>query len=601
MHRLRNGSQAPTRPAPKPVSGSPGYFTESGDNNVPSYPGADYFNQQIDEFQNMLAQTGVTYDPDRDDHFAQAFAYVAQQRQLVIDEVDFVKNREVLRCAQFENAIKAGQTPIIDCYGDSTMWGATVGNLGAMDPNNPPASLKIAIQLLFNVTLTVNNRAISGSTLRGMLTGDDGSGTTFESKIQTGGVSQNTSLIYCNHCINPSQLDESIDVYRDDLYTFIDLCRKYGKNPVLVTPNPNPILLIIDEIKSKRLQQFVRVMREVAKQQDVDLVDNFYYFSQSAKQIKINDIVPDGAHLSSAAYKQSGFNLAIPLISAGTLSKVGDVVGLEQTTWFDNGDISRQIQQRPDASGTRCGATLSFVRDPVSLRGLNYPVILSEPQKCISAICPQWFDGSKMNVFINSDDIGYPFSLEKNYGDDNVNSIDWDSENKIRKQMWAGLNVVQFLFNIATPSAQTGFAFSGLYLPPLSEVGMTTSENNSKNVIGFFDEVVTNFNFNNTSVYTLSDTTGSTVLTISKVEGGTPGQGVFTAKLYLNDGVVLTQELSPTAQVDGVYPVSVAVLPTQIDIRIVNIEYSLAIATPLPSLKVTSPWLTYFVNPAVQI
>ncbi|MGI2196898.1 hypothetical protein ACRN91_15130 [Shewanella baltica] len=76
MHPLRNGSQATTRPAAKPVSGSPGWFTESGDENKPSYPGADWFNHVIAEFQNALAEMGVVFDPENEDHLAKAFKYI---------------------------------------------------------------------------------------------------------------------------------------------------------------------------------------------------------------------------------------------------------------------------------------------------------------------------------------------------------------------------------------------------------------------------------------------------------------------------------------------------------------------------------------------
>ncbi|MBV7315438.1 hypothetical protein [Shewanella sp. NIFS-20-20] len=73
MHPLQNGSQAEQRPASKPLTGLAGWFTESGENNVPSYPGADWFNHVIAEFQNALAETGVEFDPENDDHLAQAF------------------------------------------------------------------------------------------------------------------------------------------------------------------------------------------------------------------------------------------------------------------------------------------------------------------------------------------------------------------------------------------------------------------------------------------------------------------------------------------------------------------------------------------------
>ncbi|EJI1278810.1 hypothetical protein NDZ80_002182 [Vibrio vulnificus] len=73
MHPLQNGSQVTERPANKPVSGLPGYFTESGENNVPSYPGADWFNHVIDEFSSALAVCDVDFDPESDQNLAKAF------------------------------------------------------------------------------------------------------------------------------------------------------------------------------------------------------------------------------------------------------------------------------------------------------------------------------------------------------------------------------------------------------------------------------------------------------------------------------------------------------------------------------------------------
>ncbi|MGL1307425.1 tail fiber domain-containing protein [Vibrio parahaemolyticus] len=78
MHPLQNGSQVTERPADKPVSGLPGYFTESGENNVPSYPGADWFNHNIDEFKSVLEEMGIPFDPSRDDHFAMAFRFIVR-------------------------------------------------------------------------------------------------------------------------------------------------------------------------------------------------------------------------------------------------------------------------------------------------------------------------------------------------------------------------------------------------------------------------------------------------------------------------------------------------------------------------------------------
>ncbi|EMA8958592.1 hypothetical protein U5315_002673 [Vibrio fluvialis] len=74
MHPLRNGSQVIARPARKTTAGTPGYFSESNDNNQPSYPGQDWFNDVIDEFANALAAANITYMPGDLTHLAQLFA-----------------------------------------------------------------------------------------------------------------------------------------------------------------------------------------------------------------------------------------------------------------------------------------------------------------------------------------------------------------------------------------------------------------------------------------------------------------------------------------------------------------------------------------------
>lgn len=79
MHPLNNGSQATERPAKKPLSGTAGWFTESGENNVPSYPGQDWFNNNIAEFQAAIAEMGVVFDPQNDDHLAKAFRSINQR------------------------------------------------------------------------------------------------------------------------------------------------------------------------------------------------------------------------------------------------------------------------------------------------------------------------------------------------------------------------------------------------------------------------------------------------------------------------------------------------------------------------------------------
>ncbi|MEZ8148408.1 phage tail protein [Enterovibrio norvegicus] len=70
MHLLNNGSQVEQIPAIKSREGIGGYFSESNDDDAPSYPGADWFNAVIREFQNALAVSGVAFNPDSFNHLA---------------------------------------------------------------------------------------------------------------------------------------------------------------------------------------------------------------------------------------------------------------------------------------------------------------------------------------------------------------------------------------------------------------------------------------------------------------------------------------------------------------------------------------------------
>lgn len=74
MHPLQNGSQVDNRPARKPTQGAAGYFSESNEQGAPSYPGQDFFNDQIEEFENALAVMGIPFVPGDTDHLVKIFA-----------------------------------------------------------------------------------------------------------------------------------------------------------------------------------------------------------------------------------------------------------------------------------------------------------------------------------------------------------------------------------------------------------------------------------------------------------------------------------------------------------------------------------------------
>ncbi|WED29151.1 hypothetical protein L3V77_24805 [Vibrio sp. DW001] len=82
MHPLNNGSQVENVPAPKPRVGTAGYFSESNDSGAPSYPGQDWFNAVIREFQTALSASGVAFDPNKFDHMTKAIKGISQANAL---------------------------------------------------------------------------------------------------------------------------------------------------------------------------------------------------------------------------------------------------------------------------------------------------------------------------------------------------------------------------------------------------------------------------------------------------------------------------------------------------------------------------------------
>ncbi|MEK2019876.1 hypothetical protein WOB78_13430 [Vibrio parahaemolyticus] len=118
MHPLQNGSQVTERPADKPVSGQPGYFTESGENNVPSYPGADWFNNVIDEFLNFLSSQGVPFDPSEKNNMANALkAFPISQKYaltgLAVERSIVERNQDFLNILDVGNPSSSDWTSVI--------------------------------------------------------------------------------------------------------------------------------------------------------------------------------------------------------------------------------------------------------------------------------------------------------------------------------------------------------------------------------------------------------------------------------------------------------------------------------------------------------
>ncbi|HBN7128701.1 TPA: hypothetical protein L3381_000986 [Escherichia coli] len=444
------------------------------------------------------------------------------------------------RASELAKKLVAGTAIIIDCEGDSTMWGATALNTAVQNIYNPPAVLKTALTNLYNLSCTVRNNGISGLTMRDLIAGTGGYSAPYAERILT----SNADIVYCNHGINDSQLNLDIDQYRKDVQSFVDITRKNSKVPILITPNINPATgndtsgAIITESKSKRLFRYVAVMRDVAMSMNVDLVDNYYFYEKTARMVSPLTLVPDGAHPSTEGYKMSGRNMAIPLVSAHKLTKAWDKAGLGNSTYYDNITNSRQYQ----TTGTpfnRFEGGLSGVRG-ASLTGINMAVVLDSPtdDTVMAVYGLQWASGTISDLYENGSANGSEFGGQINQFN-SVSTTDWEAcYIPPRCKLYAGLHVFGMLASTATTGAAgEGFSLSGLGLVPRTEQGsgMTNSnELRNFNVVCTNSEITfdlplfstgTQFTLkgcsNNTAVINLEWNGTGTALNLTTAIGGT--------------------------------------------------------------------------------
>lgn len=494
------------------------------------------------------------------------------------------------KAAELGKLLGSGGTFAIDCYGDSTMWGATAGDLGTQNIYNPPAVLSTTITNLYGVSPTVNNLGISGTTIAQMLAGTDVS-TINPVPFSVRVAATAATLIYCNHCINDSQLDNDIHQYRLNLIEFVRLCRLYNKVPVLVTPNTNPAVPgagIITEVKSKRLRNYVKVMREVAHDLDVDLVDNFYYYEQTARMVSPVTLVPDGAHPATEGYKMSGRNMAIPLVSAHTLRKAWDKAGLSNSTYFDNIASSR-MYQTTGTPANRFDGNLSGVRTS-SLTGINLAVVLDKPtdDTVLAVYGLQWASGTVSGLYENGFAGGAEFGGDINQFN-SVTTIDWDAcYIPPRCKLYAGLHVIGLLTSTAVSGASgEGFGLSGFGLVPRTEAGFGMVDSNeirNFNVICTNSEIAFDLLLN-------SGATG-TQFTLKGCSNNTPVINIDWA----GAGAALTL----TTSLGGSYTIAAAVAVGVYRARLkFNSDKSISVTVGAASITVpagTSPWPNMYVG-----
>ncbi|MEZ8134794.1 SGNH/GDSL hydrolase family protein [Vibrio splendidus] len=525
MHFLQNGSQDTNRPPKKPLSGLPGWFTESGENNVPSYPGADWFNHVIAEFQNMLASQGIEFDPENDDHLQKAFEFVNQSLTNHVDnkvnahdsgaitnvtrtfetiaemvsnpsdisyslgqalkvqgESDVVVNYIVVdyasdvqlspslwakkqslyntfeTCADLQDSVIRGGSFSIGLYGDSTMWGSIPGDSLNQFANHPGVILQNVLYALYpSANIQVSNNAIPGSNLKAMIDGTGQYPQPFDDVMS----SSNDKLIYCNHAHNDFfSGNSSLPEYKEYLIEFVKIVRKYGKIPVLCTPNITNYVSDSNFVAAyaKNYSAWVDVMKRVAHDMSVDLVDQYYYTGKTARSVGRKEVVPDGGHPSEKMIRYIGGNMAIPLCQPIRLDEPGDGDGLTGSSYYDDVTNTRWLRVSDE---NKYGVILSGMSDDSNQR-INVPILLDNPtDDTFVAISCLKYSGAGVSKLLHNNTFQEDFGGDVDFSHP---AADYNGFVVNKNDLWAGLSIIGLFQNTTVDSRAAGFSISGVEL-----------------------------------------------------------------------------------------------------------------------------------------
>lgn len=386
-------------------------------------------------------------------------------------------------------SLQAGTGVTLATFGDSTMWGANVANLATQVPVPPYEVLQGTVNTLnANNACTVTNYSISGTTLAQMLAGTDGSGLTFAARV----AASPALVVYCNHGVNDAfgPNATSAAVYRANLITFIQIVRSAGKTPVLVTPHSCHNYGALGSYgRTAATAQFARIMRQVAAQHGVFVVDTFNVLEQII-DTDANDanglntywpgnILPDGVHGGQGTYDITGVQLAEAIIGA----QVPTITGPEQIL-----TAARALWQASNSAYTasttsRYGA---YATSGSSGAGLAVAFRVAKPGMDISLLHPISSVGCS-NISITLDGGGNIGGVQysQNIAGWSTNKVQ-DFETSIIRNITPGLHL---LFLSAQSSATGTIAFNGLksrqFKKPLQVLGgSSTSEQ------GYFRELL---------------------------------------------------------------------------------------------------------------
>lgn len=321
----------------------------------------------------------------------------------------------------------------VDAVGDSTFWGADPANLGGRGVSSPEAMQNFVNLFYGSNKFQVNNLAISGTTVTQMIAGTDGSGSTFDAKMAV----SRARAVLCNHGVNDAMgvNETSAEKYKIGLVAFVKTCRKYGKTPILVTPYVSFAFGHFGSwVRAERQNYFAQIVRDVASEYRVTLVDNYRALEGMLASGKYRplDLLPDAVHAAQDVYYKMGHNLTAPFIGS-----MQELSGPDQFMPAAKGNVLATQQTAMQTDPSRFGILVGT--QDVGHQTIRMVFNVTTPGLDIYMAHPIWGNGSSWFVLgLDGRSVG-TISMK---GFSNATQFIHDHEILIAKNIDVGMHVI---------------------------------------------------------------------------------------------------------------------------------------------------------------
>jgi lysophospholipase L1-like esterase len=183
---------------------------------------------------------------------------------------------------------------LIEYHGDSTVHGYLSGsenNGGSPQQVDTPAPVTFA-QRLDSARFKVENKGVNGTSACDLVGGRNGL-TAWAQQM----ASSTARYVIINHAINDLRQGAGTARYRTCLEQLNSIAKTNGKTVIFETPNP---------IVPEGLGNYVTVMRNVANENAIPVIDQYAYLTGYLNGQNASKIVPDGLHPSQDVYTMKG-------------------------------------------------------------------------------------------------------------------------------------------------------------------------------------------------------------------------------------------------------------------------------------------------------